>query len=384
MTVAVGAARIDITPHAPCTLAGYGARDHASEGIHDPLVLRALCARGADGVLAMAISADVLYFFRDAAEGIRAKASAELGMAPSSVFIAGTHTHSAPNARDAKTNAEWVGALVDRAVAAAALAMTRLAPARLRVHRGESRIGINRRERRSDGVVVLGHNPDGPADRELIVVAIDGEDGSPVARIANFACHGVVMGPRNYLVSGDWPGGAAGLLEEELGCPVLFFNGGAGNVNSRIGPQDRFEPVDELAREFARDVRAALDRSGETCDADDDRVCGAEVGIELPRKQKHVDEGKGRLAPVPLQGLRIGGVRLVGYPGEMFTETAMAVKNASARPTLVCSYTGGGHHGYVPVREAYDTGGYEVAVSPYAETAEEILRRGLTDLAARL
>jgi hypothetical protein len=41
---------------------------------------------------------------------------------------------------------------------------------------------------------------------------------------------------------------------------------------------------------------------------------------------------------------------------------------------MVCSYASGGSTRYVPVREACDTGGYEVRVSPYSEEAEAVLR----------
>ena len=380
MAIAIGSAKMEITPRSPCHLAGYGARDHASEGVHDPLHLRALYAQGADAQQALVISADILYFGRQAAERIRAKAQAELGLPPASVLLAGTHTHSAPSPW-ARGNEEWTAALVDRAIAAAALAKSRLTPARLRVHRGESRIGVNRRELRPEGMVVLGQNPDGPIDREIILVAADDAAGRPVVRLVNFACHGVVMDDVNYLVTGDWPGVAAGLLEEACACPVLFCNGGAGNVNSRIGPQDRFEPVLELAREFADDCLVALKRKGKPADVEDGVVTGVEVPLALPRKAGEIERGKGRLAPVTLHGLRIGGVVLAGYPGEMFSETAMAAKQAAKRPaTLVCSYVDGGDAGYVPVREAYDTGGYEVGASPYSEAAEALLRQGLIGL----
>ena len=59
----------------------------------------------------------------------------------------------------------------------------------------------------------------------------------------------------------------------------------------------------------------------------------------------------------------------------------MAVKSASPHAlTMVNSYTGGGSGGYVPVAEAYETGGYEVRVSPYAEGGEEVLRQGFAAL----
>ena len=78
-------------------------------------------------------------------------------------------------------------------------------------------------------------------------------------------------------------------------------------------------------------------------------------------------------------------MRIIGFPGEVFSETAMAVKEAFPdSAVMVNSYTTGGHAGYVPVREAYDTGGYEVRVSPYSEDAEDVLRKAFVDLVAAL
>ena len=47
---------------------------------------------------------------------------------------------------------------------------------------------------------------------------------------------------------------------------------------------------------------------------------------------------------------------------------------------MVVSYTGSGGGGYVPVAEAYEKGGYESRVSPYAAGAETVLRQGFLDL----
>ena len=104
--------------------------------------------------------------------------------------------------------------------------------------------------------------------------------------------------------------------------------------------------------------------------------------IELPRQQCDVEGGMGRTRRIRIHGIRIGPFRIVGFPGEVFSETAMAVKKATApRVVAVNSYTSGGAAGYVLVREAYDTGGYEVRVSPYySEDAEDILRSEFINL----
>ena len=91
----------------------------------------------------------------------------------------------------------------------------------------------------------------------------------------------------------------------------------------------------------------------------------------------------GRLCKVQIQGVRIGPLRIIGFPGEVFTQTAIAVKE-NHPTTMVCSYMAGSNAGYVPVAEAYDTGGYEVRVSPYAEGAEAVLREGFMDLLEKL
>jgi hypothetical protein len=381
MALEMGAAVLDITPRTPNYLAGYGSRSHPHEKVHDPIKLRALYARGREGREAVLLSADLVWFGLPTAERIRAALRAEMGLDSSRVLLAGTHTHSAPVTDGEKANTEWLGALEAHALAAAALARTRLGPVRLRLGRAPCAIGMNRRERKPDGSIVLGRNPDGVTDRELIVVAADDGRDRPVARLMNFGCHGVVLGPGNYQLSGDWPGEAAARVEGKLGAPALFFNGGPGNVDPRIRVQNEFGPVSEIAGEFLRSFAAAA-RKLKPLPADD-RVEGVEWAVRLPRKLRDVEDGKGRTRLVTLRGLRLGPLRIVGYPGEMFAETAMAVKRA-APATLVCSYADGGDCGYVPVREAYDEGGYEVHVTPYAEGAEALLRKGLLDALAKL
>lgn len=364
---------MDISPRTPCFLAGYGARNKPHESVHDPIALRALWVRGRNGRDVVILSADILWFGREAAERITAQLELQFDLPPAHVFMAGTHTHSAPVAWGDRVNREWLQGLVSQAVAAAAIAKTRLRPARIAVGRGRSDIGINRRERLDDGTIILGKNPGGPCDRELIAVTIEDTEGYAVAGLANFACHGVVMSQNNYGLSADWPGRAArGIERRNAGAPFLFLQGGSGNVNPRVGPQDAFGPVEELGSEFEADWFKAAE-SAVWQDETDDVVTGATVTMELPRKGR----GEG-FAPVVAHGLRVGPLRLGGFPGEVFSESSMALKRqAGELPVLICSYVAGGDDGYVPVREAYATGGYEVDVTPYADTAEGRMREAL-------
>ena len=390
MSLMAGSAKVDITPSSPSRLAGYGSRDHPHEGVHDPVSLRALYVRGetGDGLL---VSADLVGFPLDSIGRLLPVLETELGLPPANVMCCATHTHSAPVTKGEHVNAEWLSRFEDQVVAAAATAKTRLQEVTLRAGRSTCAIAFNRREARpleavllGERQIVLGRNPGGPIDRELIVLAVDAADGSPVARVCNFACHGTVMGPGNYLISGDWMGLAAIGIEEALpGAAFLFLNGGNANLDPRVRVQNEFGPAEEIAEEF----RASFDDACGKLEPlpEGDTVRGSASVLHLPNKLRDVENGRGKTRPVRIHGLRIGPARIVGFPGEMFSETAIGVKKASAHPlTMVTSYNSGYYGGYVPVAEAYEAGGYEVQTARCAEGGEAVLRDGLTELAAGL
>ena len=89
---------------------------------------------------------------------------------------------------------------------------------------------INRRAKDVDGRVSIGLNPDGPVDRQFNLIRLSRPDGTVIALVVNYAMHGTVMNGQNLKVSGDAPGVVAAYLEEQLGAPVLYINGAAGNI----------------------------------------------------------------------------------------------------------------------------------------------------------
>ena len=73
--------------------------------------------------------------------------------------------------------------------------------------------------------------------------------------------------------------------------------------------------------------------------------------------------------------IRVGDLGLVGLPGEAFAELGLAVKQRSpARHTLVVELSGD-TIGYLPTRESFAQGGYEVTIGStfYQEGAAERL-----------
>jgi len=95
---------------------------------------------------------------------------------------------------------------------------------------GAARANMNRRERKADGRIVLGENPDGIVDRQIGLLRLERTNGTPIALIANYAIHGTALGGGNRKISGDVPGFVAEYVERKFGAPVLFINGAEGDA----------------------------------------------------------------------------------------------------------------------------------------------------------
>ena len=80
--------------------------------------------------------------------------------------------------------------------------------------------------------------------------------------------------------------------------------------------------------------------------------------------------------PVALHLLQIGPVVFAGFEGEPFLATGKAIKSASPFPaTWFGGYTGG-WAGYIPTPEEFPRAGYEVDISPFADTAAGVVAEG--------
>jgi hypothetical protein len=74
-----------------------------------------------------------------------------------------------------------------------------------------------------------------------------------------------------------------------------------------------------------------------------------------------------------VQCIRVGPVAFVSTRGEPFTETSQRIVAGSQfEHTLFSGYSNGGF-GYIPTRQAFAEGGYEIDASPFAAGAADIL-----------
>ena len=85
---------------------------------------------------------------------------------------------------------------------------------------------------------------------------------------------------------------------------------------------------------------------------------------------------------MPLSGIAIGPVAMVGIPGEPFTGVGRGLKEAPDWALVLPSCNTNAKEGYFPMMECYEEGGYEAGGSNFkAGVAEIIIQEGLDMLA---
>ncbi|HXT60955.1 MAG TPA: hypothetical protein VN699_20110 [Pirellulales bacterium] len=428
-TLKAGAAKRKVTPPiwVPYLTSSGNATNAPFTKVHDDLYARAVVYDNGQGPVAV-LAVDSLGYDnailgpgRNFTRELRERAAAKTGLAPGSIMVAASHTHSAPETlgltpfRQSPRAADWIERHLDDLVATVVDAWNGRQAVQLRY--GKTRVADFARYRR----ILLksgGLNRNGPlpaaddvaapwkVDDELTVVYAETADGKPHSVLVNFTAHPVIamLLPE---VSADYPGAATAAMEESLpGAVCLFTQGACGNVNS---PQVS-GTFDDVAAAGKRLSEAALAKIEELKQKPSLEIGAVTVRSQFcrlePRPCPTIDEALKKVEeqPTPLnkrmlrlaqklgddpleaevQAMRVGPIAWVGLCGEPFVETGLALKQSGA--TFVVGYANG-HLGYLPIRRAYGEGGYEVDAGPWsrvvpgsAERLEEIGRKLLGDI----
>jgi neutral ceramidase len=386
-----GVSRIDITPDKPVHMSGYASRKDLSTGVHDPLSARVLAFKAGDKRLIL-VSTDVIGFYDGTADYLRNALLSELQLQPSELFLCAIHTHSAPSLsidkeKEHPNNVEYTEALKDKLIEAVRQALGRMEPAGIGLGVGACPVGANRRELRvpdqGEASIVLGRNPDGTTDKEVLVMEVAKPNGAPVAIVFDYATHGTSLGPGNYVISGDVPGLAEQFVEKILGFDTIApaFIGASGNIDPwyRVLPAFNEEPgwipepvlLGTLLGEEVVHVYRDIKETGPA-----DKIASQFVTLQLPAKsQESVLAQKGGTVPYNITAARLGDVAFIGLGGEVFTEIGMAIKAGSpCRHTFVITHCNGAA-GYLAPKETHVQHGYEVTSSPFAPLAADIVIR---------
>lgn len=411
-----GAAQVDITPPPGTPMAGYYAL-RGAEGTRDPLRAKALVFEK-DGTRAALVALDLIGTTAGMVADARKLIAEQTGIPGSHVMISATHSHTGPVLSDGRPRTEAFGGSNKLAVEfmkglpvkiaeAVRRADASRQPARLLRGVGkEEGLAFNRRFHMTDGTV--GWNPGkknpkivrpaGPTDPGVPVVLIETADGkAAIGCYVNFAMHLDTVGGLYY--SADYPYTLSKALAAVKGDDFVtaFTIGCAGDINhinvdsaapqkgpgeaARIGTRlaaevlrtfDRLEPAaDGPIRASSRTVELPLAPvSGEEVTAA--KAVMAEVLNGAKPAPKFLDQVQafkaldvadrlGKPLAVEVQVIALGDdLAWVSLPGEIFVQLGLAIKAGSPFKQTMIAELANGSIGYVPTKQAYPQGNYEV------------------------
>lgn len=393
----VGVARRDVTPTEPIWMAGYGARTSPSEGVEQPLWVRALAIEDEAGTTVLLITLDVCGIDRDLSLEIRDAIEAKHGLGRDRVVLACSHTHCGPvigrnlitmyplDDAQRATIAAYTNRLRDEAIAVAGEALTDRKPAMLRRGLARANFGINRRNNDQGKVTELRSALAlaGPSDSDVPVLTAVGEHNVLRAVVFGYACHCTTL-QFNRLCN-DYAGFAQIEIEKAFPNATSFFWAGCGADQNPL-PRGTLELAKLHGHELAGAVRSVIYHGGmrfvegriataygETSlafDAIPDKAHWEKQAESSDRYESQRAkallrriEADGRLSPTypyPIAAWRLGDDLLwIFLGGEVVVDYALRLKrNLGADRTLVAAYCND-VMAYIPTRRVWDEGGYE-------------------------
>ncbi|MEO2034760.1 MAG: neutral/alkaline non-lysosomal ceramidase N-terminal domain-containing protein, partial [Planctomycetaceae bacterium] len=253
-----GAARRSIAPPFPTHMGGFGDRNGTFEGVHDDLFVRALVLDD-DKTQLVIIGSDLMAIDGNMVQLVRAGIEQQTKIPAGNILVSCAHNHSAPSyyqkERRGEKDIPLKDFLVDQFVKTAVEAFHNRVPALAGFKAGELRGATTNRQQGNDEVI----------DPQVGVLRVTRrEDQQPIAILFNFTGHPVILGSKNLLLSGEYPGAAARAVESLLGGVAIFTQGACGDVTvHRSG--DPYQEIERVGRTLAGEVikRAGFIRGSE-------------------------------------------------------------------------------------------------------------------------
>ena len=412
-SLVAGAAQVDVSPGDSQFLYGYPHVERWSEGVHDPLLASALYLSDG-GTEVVFASCDIIYISKAMTQKVRERIADSTGIPPANVMVTATHTHSGPITVKCLSNEAdpvvpepdpvYVQQLESGIVRAVRMAHENAQPAEVGLsHADGSCVGTNRRE------------PAGPSIPSVPVLTVQSANGKDIlALMVVCSMHPTVLHEDSRLVSGDFPAMARQYLQNEAlcsSCPVVFQTGACGNQSTRhVVRSNTFEEAERLGGLLGKEIEKAVMSTPFTTDiqlevkqafaelplrffpapeeaesnletvrrrlqplqelgapkaevrtAECD-VFGAEETLVLARASAsgRVESVASTCLPAEIQIVRIGDWLIIGWPGEIFVEFALAVRDRFPNASIV-TLANGEVQGYLVTEEAAQEGGYEAS-----------------------
>ncbi len=411
----VGVAEVEITPPVGYRMAGYF-HERRSTGTKDPLKAKAMVLEQGRTKIAL-VFCDLVGMPASVATRARERASAKTGIPAANMSVSATHSHTGPlyygamnkilNDRSGPMEFDYPSMLVDRIAEVVEKAHAARRPGYLEAGIAkEESLSFIRRFQMKDGTVRTNPgalNPEiarpmGTIDPDVGILLAHAEvETMPkfphpvldsVGSLTVFACHCDTVGGTEY--SADYPFFLERELRSARGIQLvsLFGAGTCGNINHIDVKTKERRKTDEIGTTLAKTIldripsltpiQPSLAMTSVRVQAPVQRVTPEQVA----EARKNVDKVGGKelpsldqvrlctvlnLADLPetwpleVQAIRLGpDTAIVTLPGEIFVEHGLAIKKASAFKHTFVIELANDNCAYVPTREAYAQGAYEV------------------------
>jgi neutral ceramidase len=400
-----GAAKANIDPELPTHLYGY--RDTlVAHKIHDSLHVAAMYLESNGERLAL-LTFDAICFRASLIEKIQQACAQATGLPPRAILTTVSHCHSTPYAvgenpwptateNDPRTPPakKYAERVIAQSVKALKDAIAAAEPATLSYNTSHIRENLNRRAFFPSGQYFYQPKQknllplcDGIADDELGVLFFKSvREERFIATLVNYTAHPLTVGDTSTEVSADFPGVLKREIESHLGGVALFVNGACGD-NHPLGAESGFGRCERMGQALAEKAMyhrwdsVALERTPLASDYREIILPAMtrEQFEALPQNFESIYPGPTALAHEN-GGIRtwfslwaIGPLLFIGVPGEVTAELGMRLKWDSPFPKTFVMFMSTDWVGYIPHRNAYTWGGYEVLVSRLAPTAGTVL-----------
>lgn len=386
----IGVCKVDITPPLGIDFIGY----HRDTGINniEERIYGTILVFEKNEMKTVFISIDNIGMLVEDTNIIRERVASELHVPVERITVVYTHTHSGPETvGDDPLVQSYKTILVNNVVQGAVTANNNLKLCEVGWGVTTGDIGVNRRERTSDGKAKMGTNIEGIVDKRIGVLTMRNAETKELVGIVVFCtAHPNVLKGDSDVLSADYPGMTREILEKIVNCPVVIVQGAAGNVNAKY--RGSREALKQMAYTLSGHVLTMLPivtyspivnlrtisstmqmRLKDLPEIDEIRRMARSAerqwGVDTDEwltivLEKYKQDVRQLSVDLEIQLFQINDGIFSGIPMEPFSETALEMKESLQNERAFFGGYTNGYIGYLPSKEEYVYGGYEVELNP--------------------
>jgi len=205
------------------------------------------------------------------------------------------------------------------------------------------------------------------------------------------ACHYYATHPMSYYgqgeVSSDFPGLARKKLQQDdPHCTHIYFTGASGNITAgkyNIGsPESRIALTERMLTAMIASEKDLVPQAIESCEwVTQDLI--PPVNPVFTQENQLAMVGDAASQPIVLSALHINSATLLHLPAESFVEYQLRAQSLAPDRFVATAAYGDGGPWYIPTRQAFPQGGYEVSVANCDVSMDDLLSQGMQGLLSK-